>query len=159
MVCNAPAVRFWSSSLICLFSPQVYIDTNRTANMTLDRSGLQLTLKCGTSLHFPISLSNNLPFMLTQNSLDKGRKPQKESSLKMLTLECKPKRQSCLKMSTFGSGLYSSRDTIYNNLVEHSVFERPNQSLNSAQQELMKWNFQWSHVNLERVQMILAKPH
>ena len=68
---------FVPSATIRLFSPQVYIGTNSTTNMTLDRSGLQLTLKCGTILDFPISLSNNLPLMLTQNSLDEGRKPKK----------------------------------------------------------------------------------
>ena len=57
---------FVPSATIRLFSPQVYIETNDTAKMTLDRSGLQLTLNCGSVLHFSINLSNNLPFMLTQ---------------------------------------------------------------------------------------------
>ena len=106
--------------------------------MTLDRSELKLNLKFGTILHFPISLSDNLSFMLTQNSLDEGRKPKKKSSLKMSTLECKPKKQSSLKMPTFGSGVYSSGVEIYDNLVEHSGPARSNQNINPVQQELMQ---------------------
>ena len=109
--------------------------------MTLDRSELKLNLKFGTILHFPISLSDNLSFMLTQNSLDEGRKPKKKSSLKMSTIEYKPKKQSSLKMSTFGSGVYSSGAEIYNNFVKHSVLERSNQNFNPSQQEPLKWYF------------------
>ena len=58
---------FVPSSTICLFSPQVYIGTHDTEKMMLDRSGFQVTLKCGSVLHFRINLSNNLSFMLTQN--------------------------------------------------------------------------------------------
>ena len=62
--------------------------------MVLDNSGLELTLTCGTVLQFPINKSNNLPFMLTQTQLDKGRKLH-NSSLN-------------LKISTNSSGLYNS---------------------------------------------------
>ena len=132
---------FVPTATIRLFSPQVYIGTDSTANMTLDRSGLQLTLKCGTILHFPINLSNNLPFMLTENSLNKGRKPKRKSNLQLSTPDHKPpKKQLNLKMSTFGSGVYSSGASIYNNLIEHSVLQRSNQNLDPAQHELMKWH-------------------
>ena len=112
---------FVPSATIRLFSPQVYIGTNDTAKMTLDRSGLQLTLTCGSVLHFPINLSNNLPFMLTQNSLDRGRTPEKKKGLKLPSLKEKFRNKSSLKLSTFGSGVYSSGTAIHNTLIEHSI--------------------------------------
>ena len=129
---------FVLSATICLFSPQGYIGTNDTAKMTLDRSGLQLTLKYGSVLHFPINLSNNLSFMLTQNSLDRGRTPEKKQGLKIPTLKVKPKNKPSRKLSTSGSGVYSSGTAIHNTLVEHSVLERSNHNLNPAQQKLIK---------------------
>ena len=150
---------FVPSATICLFSPQVYIGTNSTTKMTLDQSGLKLTLKCGSVLHFPINLSNNLPFMLTQNLLDRGRTQEKETRLEIPTLKVKPKNKSSLKMSTFGSGVYSSGTAIHNTLVEHSVLERSNHNLNPAQQELIKWHCRWSYVSFDRVRIILVKPH
>ena len=123
---------------IRLFSPHIYIGTNSTASMTFDHFGLQLTLKYGTILHFLISRSNNLPFMLTQNSFHKERKTKKKESLRMSTFGCKPKKKSSLKMSTFGSGVYSSGAEIHSNLVEHSIFDCSNHTLDTAQQELMK---------------------
>ena len=43
--------------------------------------------------------------------------------------------------------------------MKHSVLKNSNQNLNPAQQELMKWHCPWSHVNLDSVRMILAKPY
>ena len=97
--------------------------------------------------------------MLTQNSLDRGRTPEKETRLKIPALKVKPKNKSSLKMSTFGFGVYSSGTVIHNTLVEHSVLERSNHNLNPAQQELIKWHCRWNHVSFDRVRMILAKPH
>jgi hypothetical protein len=54
---------------IRLFSPQVYIGTNKTANMHVGNNGIAFTLKCGTLLHFPFIKGNNLPLMLTERSL------------------------------------------------------------------------------------------
>ena len=68
---------FVSSVTNFLFSQQVYFDTNSIASITLHRSGFQLILTCGIILYFPISHFDHLSFMLTQNSLDKGRKPKK----------------------------------------------------------------------------------
>ena len=76
--------------------------------------------------------------MLTQNSLDRGRTPEKETRLKIPTLKVKPKNKSSLKMSIFGSGVYSSGTAIHNSLVEHSVLEHSNHNLNPVQQELIK---------------------
>ena len=64
---------FVPDAQIRLFSPQVYISTHPTAKLSLNSKGIDLTLKCGTVLHFPISKGNNLPFMLTQAVLDKRR--------------------------------------------------------------------------------------
>ena len=112
------------SATIRLFSPQVYIGNNKTSCMVLDNSGLQLTLVCGTILYFPINKSNNLPFMLTQTQLDKGRKSH-HSSLN-------------LKISTNSAGLYNSGIEVHNSLIEHSVFNRDNLNLDPSQQELLK---------------------
>ena len=113
--------------------------------MVLDSSGLQLTLTCGTVLHFSINKSNNLLFILTQASLDKRR-----------TL---PNSNLNLKISTTSSGIYNSGVEIHNNLIGHSIFKRDNINLGPSQQELLKWHCRWSHVNLDQVRMILAKPH
>ena len=83
--------------------------------------------------------------MLTQTQLDKGRKLN-NSSLN-------------LKISTNSSGLYNSGVEVHNNLIEHSIFKRDNFNLDPSQQELLKWHCRWSHVNLDRVRMILARPH
>ena len=88
------------SATICLFSPQVYISSNSKTSLVLNRTGLQLILTCETILHFPISSSTNLLFIITQASLDKKRK------LKIN-----------LKMSTIGTGIYSSGVVIHNNLI------------------------------------------
>ena len=48
---------------------------------------------------------------------------------------------------------------VHNNLIEHSIFKRDNFNLDPSQQELLKWHCRWSHVNLDRVRMILARPH
>ena len=111
------------STTIYVFSSQVYIGTNSTSRITLKRTGLQLTFTNGTILYFPISNSNHLPFVLTQTSLDKKRKPK-----------------SSLKMSTFGTKVYSSGTEIYNSLIEHSIFEFNNFNLNPSQQELLTWH-------------------
>ena len=113
--------------------------------MVLDNLDLQLTLVCGTTLCFPINKSNNLPFMLTQTQLDKGRKSH-HSSLN-------------LKIPTHSSGLYNSGLEVHNNLIEHSIFNQDNFNLDPSQQELLIWHCRWSHVNLDRVRMFLARPH
>ena len=76
--------------------------------------------------------------MLTQNSLDRGRTSEKKKGFKILTLKDKPRNKSSLKLSTFGSGVYSSGTVIHNTLIDHSVLERSNHNLNPAQQELIK---------------------
>ena len=76
--------------------------------------------------------------MLTQNSLDRGKTPEKEKGLKVQTLKVKPNNKSNLKLSTFGSGVYSSGTASHNTLVEHSVPEHSNHNRNPAQQELIK---------------------
>ena len=129
---------FVPSATICLISPQIYLGTNDTAKMTLDQSGLQLTLKRGSVLHFSINLSNNLSFVLTQNLLDRGRTTEKEKGLKIRRLKVKPNNKFSLKLSTSGSGVYSSSTAIHNTLIEHSVLECSNHNLNPAQQELIK---------------------
>ena len=79
--------------------------------------------------------------------------------MKIPTLKNKPNNKSSLKLSTSGTGVYSSGTTIHNTLVEHSILERSNHNLNPAEQELIKWHCRWSHVSFDRVRMILAKPH
>jgi hypothetical protein len=43
---------------IRLFSPQVYINANKSSLMQIDRNGILFTLKCGTIFRFP---SNRIP--------------------------------------------------------------------------------------------------
>ena len=122
---------------IRLFSPQVYIGTNKTANLHIDHTGIAFTLKCGTLLHFPFNKGNNLPFMLTERSLQSRRTSHLTSSL---------------------STLASQGVAVYNSLIDRSVFNRDNFNLNPAQQELLKWHCRWCHCDLSRVRMILSKP-
>ena len=62
-------------------------------------------------------------------------------------------------MSTTGVGIYSSDAKIRNNLIEHSIFKRANYKLDPVQQELLRWHSRESRVNLDRVRIILARPH
>ena len=103
--------------------------------MVHDNLGLRLTLTCGTTLYFPINKSNNLPFMLTQTSLDNERKL--------------PDSNLNLKISTTSYGLYNSGVEIHNNLIEHSIFNRNNFNLELSQQEVLERHCRWSHVNLD----------
>ena len=48
---------------------------------------------------------------------------------------------------------------VHNNLIEHRIFKQDNFNLDPSQQELLKWHYRWSHVNLDRVRMILVRPH
>jgi hypothetical protein len=123
---------------IRLFSPQVYIGANKTSKLLIDHTGTSLTLKCGTVLHFPINKSNNLPFMLTEASL---RSKNKSNLLSTVN-----------SFSTHNNSTYSS-------LIDRSVFNRDNYNLNPAQQELLKWHCRWCHCDMNRVRMILSRPH
>jgi hypothetical protein len=120
---------------IRLFSPQDYIRKNKTAKLVCNCDGICFTLKCGTVLRFPFNKSNNLPFMLTQESLRK----QKDSHL----------LSSVNTMTSFA---------VYNSLLDRSIFNRDNFNLNPAQCELLKWHCRWCHCDLNRVRMILSKP-
>jgi hypothetical protein len=104
--------------------------------MQIDSNGILFTLKCGTVLNFPFNQSNNLPFMLTESSL-RSRKPAHISS----------------SISTL------SGKSIFTSLIDRSVFNRDNFNLNPSQQELLKWHCRWCHCDLNRVRMILSKPH
>jgi hypothetical protein len=121
---------------IRLFSPQVYIGNNKTANMHINHNGIAFTLKCRTLLHFPFNKGNNLPFVLTERSLQSRKISHLTSSLSVL----------------------SSREAaVYNSLIDRSVFNCDNFSLNPVQQELLKWHCRWCHCDLNRVRMILSK--
>jgi hypothetical protein len=121
---------------IRLFSPQVYIGNNKTANMQIDLHGIAFTLKCGSTLHFPFNKGNNLPFMLTERSLQSRKRSHLTSSVSVLSREG-------------GS---------YNSLIDRSVFNRDNFNLNPSQQELLKWHCRWCHCDFNRVRMVLARP-
>jgi hypothetical protein len=120
---------------IRLFSPQVYINKHKTANMKIDHNGILFTLRCGTVLRFPFNKSNNLPFMLTEKSLRSWKDSHLSSSAQ----------------------LFSSQG-IYTSLIDRSVLQRDNFNLNPAQQELLTWHCRWCHCDLNRVRMILARP-
>jgi hypothetical protein len=123
---------------IRLFSPQVYIGSNKTANMHINNNGIAFTLKCGTLLRFPFNKGNNLPFMLTERSLKSRQGSHFTSSLNVIS---------------------DREGAAYNNsLIDRSVFNRDNFNLNPAQQELLKWHCRWCHCDLNRVRMILSKP-
>jgi hypothetical protein len=123
---------------IRLFSPQVYIGNNKTSNLLIDHNGTHFTLKCGTVLRFPINKSNNLPFMLTEASLRLQQKSHLVSTINLLSNKSK---------------------STYTSLIDRSVFNRDNFNLNPAQQELLKRHCQWCHCDMNRVRMILARPH
>jgi hypothetical protein len=102
---------------IRLFSPQVYISKNKTANMQIDHNGICFTSKCGTLFCFPFNKSNNLPFMLTETSL----RVQTDSHLSSL------------------AQLFSNKG-FYTSLIDRSVLNCDNFNLNPAQQELLTWH-------------------
>jgi hypothetical protein len=120
---------------IRLFSPQVYINKHKSANMQIDHNGIRFTLKCGTVLRFPFNKSNNLPFMLTEKSLRSRKDSHLSASAQLFTTQ----------------GIYTS-------LIDRSVLNRDNFNLNPAQQELLTWHCRWCHCDLNRVRMILARP-
>ena len=122
---------------IRLFSPQVYIGKNKTAKLIIDYTGIRFTLKCGTTMQFPFNKSNNLPFMLTKKSLTDRKQSNLTTSVLSLT----------------NKGAFSS------SFIDRSVFNRDNFNMNPAQQELLKWHCRWCHCDLNRVRMILSKPH
>jgi hypothetical protein len=124
---------------IRLFSPQVYIGKNKTANLVIDHTGILFTLKCGTTMTFPFNKSNNLPFMLTKRSLTDRKKSHLTTSV--------------LSLTSTRKGMFSS------SFIDRSVFNRDNFNMNPAQQELLKWHCRWCHCDLNRVRMILSKPH
>jgi hypothetical protein len=70
---------------IRLFSPQVYIGNNTTSNMHIDHNGIAFTLKCRTLLRFPFNHRNNLPFMLTERSLQSRQSSHLTSYLSVLS--------------------------------------------------------------------------
>ena len=119
---------------IRLFSPQDYIRNNKTASLLCNSEGVRFTLKCGTVLKFPFNKSNNLPFMLTETSLNEQNN-----------------NNSHLISSISGM-------SAYNSLLDRSIFNRDNFNLNPAQCELIRWHCRWSHCDLNRVRMILSKP-
>jgi hypothetical protein len=123
---------------IRLFSPQVYIGSNKTSKLLIDSDGTHFTLKCGTVLKFPINKSNNLPFMLTEASLRTKHKSHLSSIITLLS---------------------NKSQSAYTSLIDRSVFNRENFNLNPAQQELLKWHCRWCHCDMNRVRMILARPH
>jgi len=125
---------------IRLFSPQVYIGNNKTANMHIDHNGIAFTLKCGTLLRFPFNKGNNLPFMLTERSLQSRQRSHLTSSLNTVSIR---------------EGAAHNNN---NSLIDRSVFNRDNFNLNPAQQELLKWHCRWCHCDMNRVRMILSKP-
>jgi len=125
---------------IRLFSPQVYIGTNKTAKMQIDFNGIAFTLRCGSVLHFPFNKGNNLPFMLTERSLKSRKRSHLTSSLTVLSQ---------------GNGTYNNSN---NSLINRSVFNRENFNLNPSQQELLKWHCRWCHCDFNRVRMILSRP-
>jgi hypothetical protein len=122
---------------IRLFSPQVYIGKNTTAKLIIDHTGILFTLKCGTTMTFPFNKSNNLPFMLTKRSLTDRKKSHLTTSVLSL----------------------SSKGTFSSSFIDRSVFNRDNFNMNPAQQELLKWHCRWCHCDLNRVRMILSRPH
>ena len=134
---------FVPDAQIRLFSPQVYISTHPTSKQNFNSNGIDLTLKCGTVLHFPICKGNNLPFMLTQSVLDKRRELNNHRNLFVTT----------------GKGIYTSGASIYNALIDQSITHKDNLNLDSTQRELKTWHSQRSHCSLDCCRMILARPH
>jgi hypothetical protein len=88
-------------------------------------------------MQFPFNKSNNLPFMLTKRSLTDRKKSHLTTSI----------------LSLHDKGIFSS------SFIDRSVFNRDNFNMNPAQQELLKWQCRWCHCDLNRVRMILSKPH
>lgn len=62
-------------------------------------------------------------------------------------------------MSTIVIEIYCSGVEIHYSLIERSIFERNNFNLYLSQQDLLTWQCRWSHISLDYVHMILAKPH
>jgi hypothetical protein len=105
--------------------------------MHIDHNGIAFTLKCGTLLRFPFNKGKNLPFMITERSLQSRKGSHLTSSLVVL----------------------SNREvTAYNSLIDRSVFNCDNFNLNPARQELLKWHCRWCHCDLNRVRLILSRP-
>jgi hypothetical protein len=67
---------------IRLFSPQVYIaeDKSNTSEMVLTKDRVSFILACGNRLTFPINRGSNLPIMLIEAALNRGKKGMFTSS-------------------------------------------------------------------------------
>jgi hypothetical protein len=104
-------------AIIRLFSPQVYIGKNKTSNLLINHTGTCFTIKCGTVLRFPINKSNNLPFMLTDASLHSKNKSNLLSTVDLSSI---------------------CNNSPYTSLIDRSLFNRDNYTLNPAQQKLLE---------------------
>jgi hypothetical protein len=142
------------SASIRLFSPQVYIGNNSTAQLVLDRTGAKFRLKCGTDLRFPLNNSSNLPFMLTTAALNQNRRKQQRNHFVSFQLYGSIPQQSPL--IHFGTDATSL--SAYTSLTTRSVIHRDNFNLHPFQRELLLWHCRLGHADLQRIQSILSRP-
>jgi len=133
---------FVPSATVRLFSPQVYIGNNRKARLLVDHRGASLTLKCGSTLSFPLNKHSKLPFMLTEEILQQNETPTRK-----------------LHFTSFYLGTeLEEPSSVYNTLARRSVQHRDNYNLHPDQKELLDWHCRLSHADMQRVQMLLSKP-
>ena len=128
------------SSSVHLFSPQVYIGDNDKAQLLLNQDGTFLTLRCGLMLKFPVNRNSNLPFILTESSLSNQNKANKDLRTSYL--------------ATFHLG-----DEALQPFARHSVLNRDNYNLHPNQKKILTWHCWFIHADMQRVQMLLSKPH
>ena len=140
------------SASIRLFSPQTYINESGKGKLTLDCSGAAFTLKCGTTLNFPINGQSNLPFMLTTKALSEHRR-RKCSHFQAFHLSNTLFQAPLLQFNGNNGSRYA-----FNSLTTRSVLRRDNFNLHPFQQELLLWHCRLGHADFQRIQTLLSHP-
>ena len=160
---------FIPTANIRLFSPQVYLQEqhqlgNKHCHMRLNSNEVTLLLADKTELKFPIQPGNNLPIMLTHETLHPTQSRAHLST--HVRQRGHYENLSSFLCSTvfhaFNEGALFQRDSFqvkrHNLLDSPAVLHKPNWNLSTPQQELLLWHHRIGHVNMKHIQTLLANP-
>ena len=135
---------FVPEASIRLFSPQAYIGNHPTSLLCLDKEGARLLLYCGTLLRFPLNTGNNIPFMLTEATLNHRRATSYSSP--------------CPVHHPLPSPIGVTNIASTNLVDQHCVLSDQNRNLDPHQKELLSWHCCWGHCGMTQCWQILSHP-
>ena len=144
------------SATIRLFSPQVYINDDKTnsSEMILKKNKITFILSCGTRLQFPINQRSNLPIMLTEAALNSGRKKGTFTSFHIQDHSAFQPTTDRLNLQLLSDQLSVYQTTI----LDKSLLRQDNINLSPSSKELLLWHCRLGHAEFQRILSILAKP-